>query len=782
MRVSRRGWLAGTSALSFSSVLPGWPALAASDTRAVAVEPAPLGAVRLKPSLFADAVAANRAYLRSLDPQRFLHNFYLSAGLEAPKPIYGGWESLGVAGQSLGHWLSSVSILLANGPDPQLAAALDLCLTEMGRIQAAHGDGYCAGTVVERDGQMVDGKIIFEEVRRGDISSHGFDLNGGWVPLYTWHKIHAGLIAANSLARNPKAMPIMLGIADYLAGVLEPLTDEQMQQVLAAEHGGLNETYAETYRLTGDERWLRMARKIYHRAVLDPLVAEEDRLAGLHANTQIPKVIGLARLHELTGNRDDATAARFFHRTVRNHHSYVIGGNSEREHFGPPDRYVNAITEATCEACNSYNMLKLTRHLYQWQPDASLFDYYERVQLNHIMAHQRPDDGRFVYFMPLAAGSRRIYSEPEDSFWCCVGSGMESHSKHMDSIFWADDRTLYINLYIASELEWPTTGFALSMETEMPVSGTARLMFDKVPRGSKAVALRMPGWSDGISIRLNGDPARPEIRNGYAVIDRMWVVGDVLEIDLPMQLGVESVPDDPSVVAFTHGPLVLAADLGPADEDFAGLGPALVTQGAALEELQSIAGDAPHFAATDAMGAQLDLRPFFDRYDRRTAIYFPTFSPDQWAANKQDYIRAQEMGLALAQRTIDTMYLGEMQPERDHGFVAGQSEVVNWNGRSARRIPPGSSVEMTLARKPGPGVLRITVWGADVERPLAIAVDGDQLKGKWPVKERVDDFVALDFPLPNAGEQGRAEAVITITALKEQALVYGLRMLAPEAN
>lgn len=778
LRINRREWLAGSSLVALAAMVKAVPAAARkTGGRRTELASAPLSAVTLAPSIFADAQAANRNYLASLDPERLLHNFYLSAGMSAPKEIYGGWEAMGIAGHSLGHWLSAVSLIIANTGDRELTAQLDHCLSEMVRIQAAHGDGYCGGTTVERDGETIDGKIVFEEVRRGEISSHGFDLNGGWVPLYTWHKVHAGLIDAHRLAGNSKAMPIMLGVAGYLADVLEGLDDEQMQRVLAAEHGGLNESYADTFAITGNPRWLRLAQRLYHRAVLDPIVRQEDKLDGLHANTQIPKVIGLARLHELTDDRRAGNAARFFHSTVRHHHSYVIGGNSDREHFGPPDQRANRITEATCEACNSYNMLKLTRSLYGWSGDAGLFDYFERIHLNHIMAHQRPSDGRFVYFMPLASGARRIYSEPEHSFWCCVGSGMESHAKHAESIYWADDRELFVNLYIPSQLDWPEQGLELRLATNMPFGGDSTISIVRAPRKARSIAMRIPGWARSYELKLNGKSVQSDLRNGYATIDRRWQKGDTLELALQMGLDVEQVPDDPSLVAFRHGPLVLAADLGSASKDFQGLGPALVVRGDPSRELVQTDGGKPEYAATSATGEMLSFAPFFDKYDRRSAVYFPTFTPGEWDAKREEFIRAQQEGKALAARTVDTIYLGEMQPERDHMLVAGQSEVVNWNGRSARRVLPGGEMEFSLARRPGPATLRLIVWDWDAPNPFGIAVDGDPLVGEWPKSIGESGYVALDFPIPSSGEQGRDKAVVRIAAEKHHALIYEARML-----
>lgn len=252
----------------------------------------PLNAVRLKPSIYLRAVEANKGYLHSLSPDRFLHNFRKSAGLEPKAEVYGGWESRGIAGHSLGHYLTACALMHAQTGDAECARRAQYIVDELADIQAAHGDGYVGGTTVERDGKVIDGKIVYEEVKRGEIRSSGFDLNGGWVPLYTWHKVHAGLLDVHHFVGYAKALEVAIGMSKYLAEVLEPLNDAQLQQVLASEHGGLNEVYADMFARTGEQRWLSLAERIFHRKVLDPLVAGKDQLEGLHANTQIPKVLG----------------------------------------------------------------------------------------------------------------------------------------------------------------------------------------------------------------------------------------------------------------------------------------------------------------------------------------------------------------------------------------------------------------------------------------------------------------------------------------------------------
>lgn len=774
--LSRRAFLGSASALALAG-----PALAQVRVEEVPIKvrPLPLSAVRLGPSLYLDAVETNRRYLMGLSPERLLHNFYASAGLPTKGPSYGGWEARGIAGHTLGHYLSGLSLLFAQTGDAAVRERLRHTIAEMARIQATHGDGYIGGTTVERDGKVVDGKIVFEEIRKGDIRTGGFDINGGWVPLYTWHKVHAGLIDAVRLGDVPEAMPVMLGMAGYLGTILEGLSEPQMQKLLAAEHGGLNDSYAETYALTGNPRWRRIAERIYHRKVLDPLAMGQDKLAGLHANTQIPKLIGLARLYELTGETQRADAARFFHSTVTKHHSYVIGGNSEREHFGPPDQIATRITERTCEACNSYNMLQLTRHIYGWQPEATLFDYYERVHLNHLMAHQHPETGNFVYFMPLSAGARRTYSTPEDSFWCCVGSGMETHAKHGESIWWHDDDTLFVNLFIPSTAEWKERGMQVALETRYPFGEEVTLRVTQVPRTPAAIALRLPGWCDAPSLALNGAPQPIERAGGYARITRRWNVGDQITLTLPMPVRTEATPDDPRTIAFLSGPLVLAADLGPAAEPFDGPVPALVTEDPTAALVAENAAE-HRFRLADARPATLTLVPFFRQYDRRTAVYFPRFTEAQWKTEEAAFRAESAARAALEARTVDVIQLGEMQPERDHDYRSNHSDLFSWGGRSARQLPwgMGNYLEFTLAVRPGPMLLSALYWGEEVNKNFDVSVEGTRIANERRATSPEKRFVTVDYPIPETLTRGKEKVTVRFETRGTDAFIYEVRTLA----
>lgn len=774
--LSRRAFLGSASALGLAG-----PALAQAkaEEAPIRVRPLPLSAVRLGPSLYLDAVETNQRYLMGLSHERLLHNFYASAGLPTKGPSYGGWEARGIAGHTLGHYLSALSLLFAQTGDAAVRERLRETIAEMARIQAAHGDGYVGGTTVERDGKTVDGKIVFEEIRKGDIRTGGFDINGGWVPLYTWHKVHGGLIDAVRLGDVPEAMPVMLAMAGYLGTILEGLSEPQMQKLLAAEHGGLNDSYAETYALTGNPRWRRIAERIYHHKVLDPLAAAKDDLPGLHANTQIPKLIGLARLYELTGEKRHADAARFFHATVTGRHSYVIGGNSEREHFGPPGLISTRITERTCEACNSYNMLKLTRHLYGWQADAALFDYYERVHLNHLMAHQHPETGNFVYFMPLSAGARRTYSTPEDSFWCCVGSGMETHAKHGESIWWHDDATLFVNLFIPSTAEWKERGMKVALETRYPFGEEVALRVTQAPRLATTVALRLPGWCDRPALALNGVPQPIERGGGYARVTRRWKPGDRITLTLPMRVRTEATPDDPRTIAYLSGPLVLAADLGPAAQPFDGPVPALVTEDPAAALVPE--DPAQHrFRLADARPAALTLLPFFRQYDRRTAVYFPRFTEAQWATEEAAFRAESAARAALEARTVDVIQLGEMQPERDHDYRSNHSDLFSWGGRSARQLPwgTGNYLEFTLAVRPGPMLLSALYWGEEVNKNFDVSVEGAHIANERRAAPPEKRFVTVDYPIPESLTRGKEKITVRFETKGTDAFLYEVRTLA----
>lgn len=785
MSIARRSFLLSGATLPLLAIPAG--ARAAVGTMPAQARPLPLSAVRLRPSDFAHAVAINRAWLLRLDADRLLHNFHSFAGLPVKGKVYGGWESDTIAGHTLGHYLSGLALTHAQLGCDDCSNRAAYIIDQLAACQAANGDGYVAGfTRKRKDGSIVDGKEIFPEIMRGDIRSAGFDLNGCWVPFYNWHKLYTGLFdVIDHIGPNPKALAIATGLGAYIERVFAALNDDQVQVVLACEHGGLNESFAELHARTGDARWLALAERIYHRKVLDPLAAKRDELANIHANTQVPKLIGLARLYEITGKPAYGTAARFFWEQVTRHHSYVIGGNADREYFTAPDTIAQHITEQTCEHCNTYNMLKLTRQLYGWAPDGALFDYYERAHLNHVMAQQEPVNGGFTYMTPLMTGARREYSAMDgEEFWCCVGTGMESHAKHGESIFWTGDDMLIVNLYIPADATWAARGATIGLATEYPFDGEATLTFTTLDKsGSFPVALRVPGWARSADVFVNGKPILAARSNGYAIVERRWRAGDAVTIRLPLDLRLEATPGDAQTVAVLRGPLVLAGDLGRAEGTWDKPDPAMVGDDL-LAAFTAVATGTAQYETTGLIRpGDLTFAPFYRQHDRRSAVYFRRFTDAQWKTEEAAFLAAQAEAKDIAARSVDVMHLGEMQPERDHGLTSEISYPLTYRGRTGRDARTGGFFQFTMAVKPGPLILQATYWGDESKRSFDILVDDRRIATQTLDRSRPGTFYDVEYPVPEALTRGKRRVTIRVVPHERNTAgpVFGMRLFTVKA-
>ena len=758
----RRALLKGAAAGAICAGLPWNGSWANTGVWPKKAQSLPLADVRLLPSPFADAVEANRKYLLQLEPDRLLHNFRKFAGLEPKGEAYGGWEADTIAGHSLGHYLSALALIHAQTGDSEARRRAEYIVAELAAVQEKQGDGYVAAfTRKRKDGTIVDGKEIFPEIMRGEIRSAGFDLNGCWVPLYNWHKLFAGLFDVDTYCGgNARAISVAVGLGGYIDKVMAALNEEQLQTVLDCEHGGINESFAELYSRTKDRRWLQLAERIYHKRVLDPLAAQRDELAQRHANTQIPKLIGLARLHEITGKGEQALAPRFFWKTVTTDHSYVIGGNSDREYFSEPRTVYRHITEQTCEACNTYNMLKLTRHLFSWQPSGALFDYYERAHLNHILAHQDPATGMFTYMTPLMSGTQREFSSPTESFWCCVGSGMESHSKHGDSIWWQADDMLLVNLFIPSRANWQSRGAQFDLTTRYPYEGTINIKVTALKKSQQfAVALRVPGWAKDAQLTVNGKPAETTRDAGYLIVRRRWREGDALAFTLPLELRLEEAPGDENTIAVLRGPMVLAADLGPADQPFEAAAPALVGTDLLANFEPVEPQQAIYRATTIARPSALTFTPFYKNYHRRSAVYFRRFTDAEWASEERAFVAEQARQKELAVRSVDVMHLGEMQPERDHNLTSEISYPVVYRGRQGRDARTGGFFAFRMKTRPGPLILQATYWADERARKFHILVEGQRLATQT-LRPDKPVFFDVDYEIPEALTRGKETVLV----------------------
>jgi hypothetical protein len=778
---SRRQLLMG--AASAALLTRAAPALAISlsslPLRATAL---PLKDVKLKPSFYASGAEVNRRYLLQLNPDRLLHNFRKYAGLAPKAPIYGGWESDTIAGHTLGHYLTALALMNAQTGCAECRQRADYIVSELALAQAKRGTGYVGAMQRKRkDGTIADGEEIFPEVMRGDIRSSGFDLNGAWSPLYTVHKIFAGLLDVHAGWGNRQALQVAVGLGHYFERVFAALDDPQMQQMLACEYGGLNEAFAELYAQTGDKRWLRIAERLYDHKVLDPLSSGIDDLANIHSNTQIPKIIGLARIHELANAPEKAKTARFFWDRVTKHHSFVIGGNGDREYFFEPDAISTHITEQTCEHCATYNMLKLTEHLFAWGPDGSLMDYYERAHLNHVMAAHKPENGGFTYMTPLMTAAPRDWSDPKDDpFWCCVGTGMESHSKHGVAIFAQGGDALLVNLYIPATARWAKRGALVDLDTRYPFEPEVKLTLTQLRRpGRFSIALRIPGWASGkATIKVNGQPVAAAEERGYALIDRPWKTGDLIELNLPLELRIEPTPDDKNTIAIMRGPMVLAADLAPTAGEWKTADPAMV----GIDLLSSFTPEDQSRAIyrTNGIVQPADLRfvPFFSQYDRRSAVYFKRFTPAQWKEQQAAFLAEQERQRGLAARSVDVMHLGEMQPEHDHGLVSNISYPVTYRWRNGRDARSGGFFEFSMKTRPEALVLQATYWGDERPRDFDILVDNVKVATQHLDKIKPGQFFDVDYPLPEALTRGKSSIKVRFVPHEGNTAgpVFGVRL------
>jgi len=741
-------------------------------------KPFDLSSVRLLDSPFKRAMERDAVYLLQLEPDRLLSRFRSEAGLQPKAPPYGGWEGMGVAGHTLGHYLSACSMIFASTGDERFRERVNYIVDELELCQQAHGDGYVAA--------IPEGRRVFSEIAQGIIRAKPFDLNGVWVPWYTLHKLFAGLLDAHKFCGNEKALKIAMRLADWAERTTANLTDEQFQQMLACEHGGMVEVLVELYARTGDERYLRLAKRFYHKAVMDPLARGVDCLPGLHGNTQVPKVIGMARLYELTGERAPyRVIAEFFWERVVKHHCYVIGGFTDGEMFGEPDRLNDRLGTNTAEVCKTYNLLKLTKHLFSWSPSVEKADYYERALYNHILASQNPDDGMMCYYVPMRPGHFKTYSTPFDSFWCCVGTGMENHARYGEFIYFHTDDELLVNLFIPSELNWNEKGVRVRLETEFPESKLIRLTLSCDKPTELTISVRCPSWLAGLpEAKLNGTTLPVSARPGsYLSIRRTWQTGDTLEIQLPMGFWLEPILDNPGRSAILYGPIVLAGDLGQIDQAEPLLIPAFVTHGRNPSDWIEVASKKPLTLRTKGVGRPQDvtLVPFYAMHHRRYTVYWDFLTEEQWKQREAEWKAEQERLRELEQRTVDFVAIGDEQSEREHNFQGERTASGNFGTRRWRHATDGGWFSYDLKVDPNqPMELVVTYWGSDAgARVFDILVDGKVIATQRLQRNKPGQFFDVTYTIPIELTKGKEKVTIRFQAHPKCIAggVFGVRMV-----
>lgn len=737
--------------------------------------------VKLLPgSPFKNAEDKDAAYLLRIESNRLLHRFHANAGLPTKGEVYGGWESDGLSGHTLGHYLSACAMMYASTGNPAFKERVDYLVTELSRCQVARKTGY-VGAIPKED-------TLFAKVARGDIKTGGFDLNGGWSPWYTVHKVMAGLVDAYLYCDNAQALKVVSGMVDWTGNILKNLSPEQLQKMLRCEYGGMNDVLAQIYALTGKKQYLDLAYKFHDDFVMDQLAQKIDPLPGKHSNTNVPKAIGSATLFEVAGKTSDQTIASFFWQAMTKHHSYVIGGNSNYEYCGEEDKLNDRLSDNTCETCNTYNMLKLTRHLFAWSPDSKLMDYYERALYNHILASQNPNDGMMCYFVPLRMGTKKTFSDEFNTFTCCVGSGMENHSKYSESIYSeGKDGSLYVNLFIPSELQWKYRGVTLQQTGNFPQQNQVQFSIKTAKPQVFTLHLRQPQWAKtALQLTLNGKPITAKTDDsGYLSITRSWKTGDQLTLTLPMDLYTESMPDNPNRIAFLYGPLVLAAQLGKDMPDPVYGTPVLLTDNRNIKDwIKPVSNTGePLSFAWQGVGKPFDakLQPFYKTYDQYYSVYFDFFTPTEFTARQAEYEAEKKRQQEIAAQTIDNFRIGEMQPERDHNLEASErsyvSDALGINGREARA---DNFFSFDLKVDPSQNnVLLLTYIGDDKDRKFDILIDGVKLTYVEWNGGKTSKFYDVEYPIPAAMIAGKTKIKVRIQANygKTAGRVFGARSL-----
>jgi len=753
--------------------------------------------VTLLEGIFEESQELGKNYLLSVEVDRLVAPCYEAASLKPKMPRYGGWEATQIAGHSIGHWLSAASAMYSATGDMTLLGRLTYAVNELAYIQSHDPDGYVSGFPRDCFDRVFNGG--------GEFEVHNFGLGGSWVPWYSIHKIYAGLIDVYRSTGIDKALYVVTKLADWAKKGTDRLTDEQFQRMLICEHGGMNEALADLYQLTGNKAYLELAIRFCHLAILEPLAEGIDELEGKHANTQIPKVIGAAKLYDLTGDEKYHRIAQFFWREVTRNRSYIIGGNSIFEHFSAPG--TEKLGVETAETCNTYNMLKLTSQLFRWSPDAEYMDFYERALYNHILASQDPDSGMKMYFISTEPGHFKVYGTQDQSFWCCTGTGMENPALYTRDIYYADKDAVYVNLFIGSKAYFEDRNMVLRQETEFPKTDRTRIVVENAQDANVKLRVRIPYWAAGaVTAVVNGAETYSGSQPGYLEIERVWQSGDVIEVMLPMNLHMYQARDEENKIGFMYGPVVLAGALG--REQFPesdivdnhlklhhhpGIDvPILVTDEPDITKwIRAIEGR-PLTFVTDFIGqpddSSVTLIPFYALHHQRYTLYWKRMSKEQYASYADHERRERERLRAI---TVDAVQPYEQQSEVEHNILSHESKsgysVHAQQGYREAGQNGYFSYRMAVASD-RPMALQVTYFGSEgavyeegrrVERQFNILIDGNVIAQQKLESERPEQLFEVLYEIPNdlSSVKEKVEVKFVPAAGGIAGGVYGIRMV-----
>lgn len=752
--------------------------------------------VMLLDGIFKDSERIGKEYLLYLDVDRLVASCYDAASLTPKKPRYGGWETRGISGHSIGHWLSAAATMYSVTKDEKLKEKLNYAIDELAHVQSFDPYGYVSGFPRECYDQVFAG---------GDFEVSHFSLGDSWVPWYSIHKIYAGLIDAYKICHNEKALEVVIKLADWAKEGTDRLTDDEFQRMLICEHGGMNEAMADLYLITGNRGYLDLAIRFCHKAVLDPLSKGIDELEGKHANTQIPKLVGAAKLFEITGDEYYRDAAVFFWDIVTRNRSYVIGGNSKNEHFGIEKSEELGIT--TTETCNTYNMMKLTEHLFRWTHKAEYMDYYERALYNHILASQDPDTGMKTYFVSTQPGHFKVYCSADDSFWCCTGTGMENPARYTRSIYHKEENELFVNLFVASEINIDNKDMKIRQETLFPEVGSTKLTIEANKDEFLTIHIRVPYWvSNEVVVEVNNEQIASSSENGYLTISKHWQNGDIIKIKLPMDLHTYRAKDESSHVSFMYGPIVLAGALGTENfpetdilDDHLKLNnyplisvPTLVTGESDLTKwIKPVEGKTLTFE-TESIGQPGDVKvtliPFYALHHQRYTLYWNVMDKDEY---EKFLSREQSESEKLASITVDHVQPHEQQPEVEHSLktensYSGYLNVVHAGWRDSRndgffsyemKVDPKKDMYLHVTYFSGDQILHLD--GIAYERDFQIAINDTVIANQALKGDMADKLFSVVYSIPSNLTENREKIEVKFVSTEGKIAggVYGVRTL-----
>lgn len=748
----------------------------------------PLGDVKLLEGPFKQRMDLNGKTLLAYDVDRLMQPYLKEAGLTAKGAAFTNWA--GLDGHVGGHYLSALAMHWAATGDAQIKARMDYVVSELKRAQDANGKdanfaGYLSG--------VPNGKALWLKIKSGNTGAQ-WDY---WVPWYNIHKTYAGLRDAWIYAGDETAKTMFLKLCDWGLTITDPLSDAAVEGMMGNEYGGMNEVYADAYGMTKNVKYLNAAKKWSHKWLLNAMAAGTDNLDNKHANTQVPKAIGFARIAELSGDAAYTKGAQYFWSTVTGKRSIAIGANSRQEYFPDASKYTDFVNVPEGpESCNSYNMLKLTEDLFRMSPQAKYADFYERSLFNHILSVIHPSHGGYVYFTPARPRHYRVYSKVNSAMWCCVGSGMENPGKYAQFAYVHKNDSLFVNLFLASELNWKEKGVKITQTTAFPEEERTKLTIAIAAPAKFRLLIRHPSWvkPGEFKVVVGTDTVSSQsTASSYVEVNRIWNDGDVVTVLLPMHNSVEAMPNVANYFALLHGPIVLGAKTG--TENLTGLvaddgrwshiaggtqldltqAPMLAAKPDSIaSRLVPVPGKPLTFKAPYLFAAKKDtslvFEPFYKIHDARYMMYWMLMT-DQKTLDSLS--KAQAAALLLEGRTIDRLVPGQQQPEVDHKMTSTNSSSGIANGESYRSAGSctdgsGGSIAYQLDTKSETDLsLMVRYWGNETSctRTFDILIDGqkvatENLVNKWKKSE----FVNQEYAIPSSLVQGKTSIEVKFQA------------------